>query len=97
LIQKTRSPVRVGLLGVPGEEWVLKEANIWAAKSRLRLSPALGRLPGVSAFKAVYRAGYGCGKVPPDLASAGLELAAWNMARYKGRFYRGSDYQPFHR
>jgi hypothetical protein len=51
----------------------------------LRLSPALRRLPGVSAFKAVYRAGYGCGKAPPDLASACLELAAWNMARYKGR------------
>jgi hypothetical protein len=51
----------------------------------LRLSPALGRLPRVSAFKVVYRAGYGCGKAPPDLASACLELAAWNMARYKGR------------
>jgi hypothetical protein len=60
----------------------------------LRLSPALGRLPGVSAFKAVYRAGYRPGKagkpdgVPPDLASACLELAAWNMSRYRGRFYR---------
>jgi hypothetical protein len=51
----------------------------------LRLSPALGRLPGLSAFKAVYRAGYGCGKAPADLASACLELAAWNMARYRGK------------
>jgi hypothetical protein len=51
----------------------------------LRLSPALGRLPGLTAFKAVYRAGYGYGEAPPDLASACLELAAWNMARYKGR------------
>jgi hypothetical protein len=51
----------------------------------LRLSPALGRLPGVSAFKAVYRAGYSCGKAPADLASACLELAAWNMSRYRGR------------
>jgi hypothetical protein len=51
----------------------------------LRLSPALGRLPGLTAFKAVYRAGYGCGNAPADLASACLELAAWNMARYRGR------------
>jgi hypothetical protein len=32
-----------------------------------------------------YLAGYVPGKVPADLASACLELAAWNMARYKGR------------
>jgi hypothetical protein len=51
----------------------------------LRLSPALGRLPGLTAFKAVYRAGYTPGKAPADLASACLELAAWNMSRYRGR------------
>jgi hypothetical protein len=32
-----------------------------------------------------YLAGYVQGKVPPDLASACLELAAWNMSRYRGR------------
>jgi hypothetical protein len=51
----------------------------------LRLSPALGRLPGLAAFKAVYRAGYAYRKAPPDLVSACLELAAWNMSRYRGR------------
>jgi hypothetical protein len=51
----------------------------------LRLSPVLGRLPGLMAFKVVYRAGYTPGKAPADLASACLELAAWNMSRYKGR------------
>jgi hypothetical protein len=51
----------------------------------LRLSPALGRLPGLTAVKAVYRAGYRPGKAPADLASACLELAAWNMSRYRGR------------
>ena len=51
----------------------------------LRLSSALGRLPGLTAFKAVYRAGYSPGKAPADLASACLELAAWNMARYRGK------------
>ena len=36
-------------------------------------------------FRVMYSAGYGIGKVPADLASACLELAAWNMNRYKGR------------
>jgi hypothetical protein len=51
----------------------------------LSLSPALNRGRGFSAVKAVYRAGYAPGKAPADLASACLELAAWNMSRYKGR------------
>jgi hypothetical protein len=51
----------------------------------LSLSSALLRDRGFSAVKAVYRAGYACGEAPPDLASACLELAAWNMARYRGR------------
>jgi hypothetical protein len=51
----------------------------------LSLSPALKRVRGLSAFKVIYRAGYACGEAPPDLASACLELAAWNMARYRGR------------
>jgi hypothetical protein len=32
-----------------------------------------------------YLAGYSMGKAPPGMASACLELAAWNMARYRGR------------
>jgi hypothetical protein len=51
----------------------------------LTLSPALKRYRGLSAIKAVYWAGYQVGKVPADLASACLELAAWNMNRYRGR------------
>ena len=43
----------------------------------------------VSTKKAIYKVrysfGYDAGKVPPDLASACLELAAWNMNRYRGR------------
>jgi hypothetical protein len=35
-------------------------------------------------IKARYLAGYSTGKAPPDLASACLELAAWNMSRYRG-------------
>jgi hypothetical protein len=51
----------------------------------LSLSPALNRGRGLVGVKAVYRAGYGLREAPPDLASACLELAAWNMARYRGR------------
>jgi len=66
----------------------------------LSLSPALKRYPALSAVKAVYWAGYEIaneerkekreksvrgGEVPADLSSACLELAAWNMNRYRGR------------
>jgi len=51
----------------------------------LSLSPALKRFRGLSAVRTVYWAGYNVGRVPPDLASACLELAAWNMNRYRGR------------
>ena len=42
-------------------------------------------LGGKVVFRVHYTAGYDIGKVPPDLASACLELAAWNMNRYRGR------------
>jgi hypothetical protein len=51
----------------------------------LVLSPAVRPVRGELSIKAVYRAGYPAGKVPADLASACIELAAWNFARYKGR------------
>jgi hypothetical protein len=51
----------------------------------LSLSRAFKLYRGLSAVKAVYWAGYAAGKAPADLASACLELAAWNMNRYKGR------------
>jgi hypothetical protein len=51
----------------------------------LYLSPALKRYRGLAAIKAVYWAGYASGNIPPDLASACMELASWNMNRYRGR------------
>jgi uncharacterized phiE125 gp8 family phage protein len=57
----------------------------------LSVSPALRLVRDLSGLKVHYRAGYFPGKagdscgVPPDLASACLELAAWNMSRYRGR------------
>jgi uncharacterized phiE125 gp8 family phage protein len=38
-----------------------------------------------NAIRVRYMAGYAADKVPADLASACLELAAWNMSRYRGR------------
>jgi len=51
----------------------------------LSLSRAFQRYMGLYAITVVYWAGYAKNNVPPDLASACLELAAWNMNRYKGR------------
>jgi hypothetical protein len=50
----------------------------------LSLSPALNRGRRFAGVKAEYRAGYSIGKAPADLASACMELAAWNMNRYRG-------------
>jgi len=50
----------------------------------ISLSPAVARM-GYKAIKAVYLAGYAQGKVPADLSAACLELASWNMDRYRGR------------
>jgi hypothetical protein len=69
-------------LGVFAEQKLQQEQNHTAI---------LGGGRGLSVVKAVYMAGYACGEagdpygVPADLASACLELAAWNMTRYRGR------------
>ena len=64
------------------------------------LSPAILRLRCLAAYRVIYRAGYSVSSeqlavsseerrntwnVPADLAAACLELAAWNMNRYRGR------------
>ena len=51
----------------------------------IELSPALERVRGLSAIKVIYSAGYASGSIPPDLEAACLELAAWNMGRYRGK------------
>ena len=51
----------------------------------LSLSRAFFRFQGLYAIKAVYWAGYAKLNVPSDLASACMELAAWNMNRYRGK------------
>jgi len=47
--------------------------------------PGLKKYGYISAVKAVYTAGYRAGNVPSDLAAACMELASWNLGRYKGR------------
>jgi hypothetical protein len=72
--------------GPEGEDWAALDIP-----HSLRLSPGLGRVPGLIACKVIYWAGYACVEVgepyatPPDLGSTCLELAAWNMSRYRGR------------
>jgi hypothetical protein len=39
----------------------------------------------MTGLRVLYRAGYAARRVPADLASACLELAAWNLNRYRGR------------
>ena len=51
----------------------------------IELSPAIYRVRGLKYINVRYTAGYRAGKAPVDLASACLELAAWNMNRYRGR------------
>jgi hypothetical protein len=40
---------------------------------------------GEKVLKVKYTAGYAPGEVPADLSAACLELAAWNMSRYRGK------------
>jgi len=47
--------------------------------------PVIRRLPGLKALKIIYQAGYALENVPADLAVACMELAAWNMNRYRSR------------
>ena len=49
----------------------------------LIFSPAIKRYRGLTEFRISYWAGYARDKIPADLASACLELAVWNMNRYR--------------
>jgi hypothetical protein len=51
----------------------------------LSVAPGLSMVRGMSALKIYYWAGYRTGEVPADLSAACMELAAWNMARFRGK------------
>jgi len=50
----------------------------------IELSPAVKRLQ-ITEIKVSYWAGYALENIPADIASACMELAIWNMNRYRGR------------
>jgi len=50
----------------------------------IELSPAVRRLR-FNAVNVAYCAGYAHNRIPKDLSAACLELASWNMNRYRGR------------
>jgi hypothetical protein len=56
----------------------------------LSVSPAIRLVRGLSGFRVQYRAGYAAGRVPADLASACIELAVWNLNRYRGQQLEGA-------
>jgi hypothetical protein len=51
----------------------------------LVLRPPRGLAREEMGIRVRYLAWYACGEVPADLTSACLELAVWNMTRYRGR------------
>ena len=53
----------------------------------LSLSPALRSYKKLKTFKVMYWAGYKQGKIPADLSTACMELAAWNINRCKGQSF----------
>ena len=53
--------------------------------SYINFSPSLRGCRNYPTVKVEYWAGYAPNKIPADLAAACLELASWNLNRYKGR------------
>jgi hypothetical protein len=51
----------------------------------ISLSPSLRLYNHFSAIKVVYWAGYPFGRIPADLSAACMELASWNLNRYRGK------------
>jgi hypothetical protein len=67
------------------DEGIQEDSDLRSAPFSLVLRPPYRLAKEEMGIKVRYLAGYVPGKVPADLASACLELAAWNMARYRGR------------
>jgi hypothetical protein len=67
------------------DEGIHEDSDLWSAPFSLVLRPPLRLSREEMSIRVRYLAGYVPGKVPGDLASACLELAAWNMTRYRGK------------
>jgi uncharacterized phiE125 gp8 family phage protein len=59
--------------------------TVFDTPASLVLSFALRVMCCEKSLRVVYKTGYAPNAVPADLATACLELAAWNMNRYRGR------------
>jgi hypothetical protein len=51
----------------------------------IKFAPPVYKYRGVTAFILMYLAGYPAYEVPADLSAACLELASWNLNRYRGQ------------
>jgi hypothetical protein len=71
--------------GSPLDEGIHEDSDLWSAPFSLILRPPYRLAREEAGIKVRYLAGYSPGKAPADLASACLELAVWNMTRYRGR------------
>jgi hypothetical protein len=67
------------------DEGIREDSDLWSAPFSLVLRPPYRLAREEMGIRIRYLAGYSTGKAPADLASACLELAAWNMSRYRGR------------
>jgi hypothetical protein len=67
------------------DEGIREDSDLWSTPFSLVLRPPYRLTQEDMGIKVRYLAGYVPGKAPADLASACLELAAWNMCRYRGR------------
>jgi hypothetical protein len=67
------------------DEGIREDSDLWSAPFSLVLRPPFRFAREKMGIQVRYLAGYSTGKAPADLASACLELAAWNMSRYRGR------------
>jgi hypothetical protein len=90
-VRKVLSVYNAGILIDPKhfyclpDEAVFEDSDLWSAPFSLVLRPPFRLSREEMAIKVRYLAGYAPGKAPADLASACLELAAWNMSRYRGQ------------
>jgi hypothetical protein len=64
---------------------IQEDSDLWSAPFSLVLRPPMRLSREEMSIRVRYLAGYSPSKAPADLASACLELAAWNMTRYRGR------------
>jgi hypothetical protein len=67
------------------DEGIREDSDLWSAPFSLVLRPPYRLTQEDMGIRVRYVAGYSTGKAPADLDSACLELAAWNMTRYRGR------------